>query len=214
MGRAEKARDFERSRERRFSDTDVGKFMNKLGGTAPLDAGLLAGAVQRAAGHGYLRAGLSGAALGFAAENVPLIYDAMFTEPDNPEKRANEAYARELPPGHPRKAEFERYAASLPDRNPVRTQANQELFDPEQAGLRAVGGIIEGGGGAELGAGAIDALGRPFKALGSYGRNLLAGRGPVTPPSPTPGSWNGLEPSELASASPERSVQEASVATR
>jgi hypothetical protein len=98
-----------------------------------------------------LPAGL-GALAGVGAANVPLAYNALFTEPDNPQKRAMEAYARELPPTHPRRAEFEELARTLADANPVRSAAAAEFYDPHKLVERAVMGGTEGLLGGMLGA--------------------------------------------------------------
>jgi hypothetical protein len=90
---AEAARDKELARDRRFSDTEVGKLWDKTGGLAPVLAGTVTGALSRSATgggsamHNYaLPAGL-GALAGVGAANVPLAYNTLFTEPDNPQKR-------------------------------------------------------------------------------------------------------------------------------
>lgn len=163
--KAETARDAELARNRRFSDTATGKVWDATGGAAPVFAGALAGAVGRVASGGgsaiknYLFPMGEGALAGITAANIPLAYNAFMTEPDNPEKRAYEAYARELPPEHPRKQEFANYAQGLDRENPVRAQANKELFDRDQIIKRVLFGGLEGAGGALIGAGAVRAPG-------------------------------------------------------
>jgi hypothetical protein len=170
---AEHARDTELSRERRFSDTAVGKTMDAMGGLAPVAAGLAAGAISRGAtGPGgmvknYLLPGALGAAGGFTAANAPLGYDAFYTDADNPEKAAYQAYSRELPPTHPRKQEFGNYAASLSDKNPVREQAGREFLDDMPK--RALMSGIEGLGGGLVGADAVRLMGRGVNAFAGLG---------------------------------------------
>jgi Skp family chaperone for outer membrane proteins len=183
---AEHARDTELSRERRFSDTTVGKTMDAMGGLAPVAAGLAAGAISRGAtGPGgivknYLLPGALGAAGGFTAANAPLAYDAFYTDADNPEKAAYQAYGRELPPTHPRKQEFLDYAGSLSSKNPVREQAGKEFLDDMPK--RALMSGIEGLGGGLVGADAVRLMGRGFGAA----RNALqpGGSSPVAPAAP------------------------------
>ena len=183
--RAETMRDTELARDRRFSDTEVGKVFDATGGLAPVAAGVAGGAIGRMA-HGPPNSMLSrfavpaveGAGLTFTAANVPLLYNALLTEPDNPEKAGYMAYARELPPGHPRKQEFMDYAQGLPDQNPVREQASREFYD--EMPKRAIMSAIEGGLGGLLGANVVN--------VGSRARNAMLGSGtqPPTPPAPRP----------------------------
>jgi hypothetical protein len=171
VGRAEQARDAALARDRRFSDTEVGKLWDKTGGLAPVAAGALTGAASRLATgggnllHNYALPGGLGVAAGAAANNVPLAYNAILTEPDNPQKRAYEAYARELPPNHPRKQEFADYAASLPAENQVRKAASEEFYDPEKLKERAIMGGIEGGLAGMVGADLVRMAGRPVSAV-------------------------------------------------
>jgi hypothetical protein len=163
---AEKARDFELGRDRRFSDTTLGKTFDALGGSAPFLAGVAGGKLSRwATGPGkvvkdYLLPGVMGTATGFTAANIPLAYNALYTEPDNPKKAGYGAYARELPQGHPRKAEFGAYAESLPDKNPVREQASEEMFDPWRLAERGAISVVEGGGGGLVGSDAVRSAAR------------------------------------------------------
>ena len=147
VGAANDAFNREMSRTRRFEDTEVGKVWDKTGGLAPGLLALGTGGLLRAATGGKLdyraAAGL-GAAEGAAASNIPLGYNALFTPPDNPERRAYEAKARELPQGHPQKEELTAYANTLPVANPIREIASAELYDPKKAGERALFGSIEG----------------------------------------------------------------------
>lgn len=205
--RAESARDFELSRARRFSDTNIGKVWDMTGGAAPLVGGAVAGALGRAATGGgsalknYLMPAGEGAVAGITAANIPLGYNAFFTEPDNPERRAYEAYSRELPAGHPRKQESADYAAGLPSRNPVRDEANKEFFDPSQAAKRVIFGAIEGAGGGVMGANAVRVpgaiaeglAGLPGRLRGAYQKaqpspvEVAPRPGPAGPPTIEPG---------------------------
>jgi hypothetical protein len=172
--RAEEARDQELGRERRFSDTLVGKGMDAMGGLAPAAAGLIGGGLSRLGtgpgvtalgkvGKGYALPILGGAALGATAANAPVAYDAFYTDTDNPNKAGYGAYARELPQSHPRKKEFGAYAAGLPDKNPVREQAGKEFY--EGLAKRSGAGAIEGAGGGWLGADGVGAASRVGRAL-------------------------------------------------
>jgi hypothetical protein len=190
--RAEMARDFELSRDRRFSDTAGGKIYDAMGGTAPIVAGALLGAGSRlATGPGATFAGkalkdyvapiVSGAGAGAAAYNLPLGYDAFSTEAENPQKRGYSAYARELPPTHPRKQEFTDYSSGLPDANPVRAAASKEFYD----GLvkRSAAGALEGTIGGEAGAQAVRTGGRVWNSVSPMVRALL-GKSAMAPASP------------------------------
>jgi hypothetical protein len=178
---AETARNAELARDRRFSDTEMGKVWDKTGGAAPLFAGAATGALTRAlmskGGAGAMKEYVAPAAIGAfegaALSNLPLIYNSNYTEPDNPQKRAFEAYARELPPSHPRKGEYADYAKGLPDKNPVREVASDDLYDPWKAAERMGFGALEGGIGSVVGGkvgsgvrqgmeGLVDALMKPF----------------------------------------------------
>jgi hypothetical protein len=187
---AEAARDNELSRDRRFSDTGVGKVFQAMGGLAPVAAGLLGGGLSRLAtgpGKGltgqvvkdYALPALTGTAAGFTAANAPLAYDAFYTDPDNPQKAAYQAYSRELPQGHPRKQEFGEFAKGLPDKNPVREQAGKEFYD--DFGKRLGMSAIEGGGGALLGSDSVRSV---AKALLGRGRSAAPAMeaGPMAAP--------------------------------
>jgi hypothetical protein len=171
VANAESVRDQELGRVRRFSGTEVGKVFDKLGGTAPVVAGVGAGALTRAAAGpgtsllGKVAPTVSGATAGITALNLPLAYNAFMTEPDNPERAAYGAYARELPPEHPRKQEWAVYASGLPEANPVRSTAADELYDPLKLAERGVFGAIEGGLGGFAGREAVQLLGRGYNAV-------------------------------------------------
>lgn len=162
VSRAETARDEELARARRFQDTRVGKLFDSTGGYAPAVAGGLAGTVGRLATGGgkpflynYLLPAAEGGAAGAFTYNIPLAYDAFLTPVENPERRAYEAYARELPMNHPRRQEWMDYARSLPEANPVRTNASKEFYDPGAATERMLFGAGEGILGGLLGANAV-----------------------------------------------------------
>ncbi len=152
--RAEAARATERARDTRFQDTNVGRLWQSTGGVAPVLAGALTGVLSRAATGGarplvynYLLPGAEGALAGATAYNIPLAYDAFLTPVENPERRATEAYVRELPPNHPRRPEALAALADpnrLPEANPVRRIAAAEFYDPWRMGERVTTGGIEG----------------------------------------------------------------------
>lgn len=179
--KAETVRDAELTRQRRFSDTTVGQTWDKLGGWGPfLVAGGIGGLSRMATGgsknlYNYALPAGEGAVGGALSTNVPLAYNAFMTEPDNPEKRAYEAYARELPPTHPRKAEWDRYAAGLPKANPVRETASDELYNPTKAAERMVFGSIEGIGGGLAGANIVRVPGTIIDRASRYPGRAVAG---------------------------------------
>lgn len=163
------ARDVELGRDRRFSDTEVGKVYDKLGGYAPLVAGFVPGVVSRLAygpaktlGNALLR-DAEGITFGIGANNVPLAYNSFATEVDNPEQRAYAAYAYNLPDGHPDKVKAQAMADSLPKLNPVREESQEELYDPEKLKERAIMGGFEGWGGNRLGQMLTGGLGGLFR---------------------------------------------------
>lgn len=163
------ARDVELGRDRRFSDTEVGKVYDKLGGYAPLVAGFVPGVVSRLAygpaktlGNALLR-DAEGITFGIGANNVPLAYNSFATEVDNPEQRAYAAYAYNLPDGHPDKVKAQAMADSLPKLNPIREESQEELYDPEKLKERAIMGGFEGWGGNRLGQMLTGGLGGLFR---------------------------------------------------
>lgn len=159
VGRAEKSRDTELARKKRFSDTEVGKIYDKTGGAsgpiAGAAAGLVSGVARGSEGvfNRFVMPGAVGAASTYGANTLPLYYNAYLTEPDNPEKEAYQAYARDLPEGHPNKSEAKTYSEGLPKENPVRTQASKELSEGLVPRLVAAGveGVPSGILGAEVG---------------------------------------------------------------
>lgn len=133
---AEDARAQALKRDRRFSDTAVGKVYEKTGGVEGLMAPIAAGMVHRAgvgpkAGvfNSYVAPYLEGSVAAYGANTLPLYYDAYRTESYNPRKEAYDEYSLRLPPGHPRKTEMATYAKGLPDKNPVQAEAQRELSD-------------------------------------------------------------------------------------
>ena len=158
---AEMARDAELARDTRFSDTNVGRMWSQTGALTPALAGFAAGAIGRAASGGgsvlknYVGPAAEGAIAGGLTTNIPLAGDAFFTPADNPQRRAYDAYARELPATHPEKERWSTYAQGLPTENPIRSAAASELYDPRLAGERLGFGALEGIGGGLLGAGAV-----------------------------------------------------------
>ena len=141
--------------------------------------------------RGVVAPGIYGTLAGIGAANVPLAYNALGTEPDNPHKRGYEAYGRELPPSHPRRQEWIDYAAGLPEENPVRTAAAKEFYDWDKFKERAIMGGGEGFLGAELGAN----VGKIVNATGSVAGKLLRGRGGPPPTGATPGGGGAGTPS-------------------
>lgn len=163
------AREKARSRDKRFSDTEVGKVYDKLGGYAPVVAGMVPGAAFALAkgpaktwGDALLRAG-TGAGFGVGAINVPIGYDMAYSPVVNPEKEAMRAYAYNLPDGHPDKAKSEKMAAELPESNPVHSAAQDEFSDLGTMAKRSAWGALEGFGGQELGGLMPRAIGGMFK---------------------------------------------------
>lgn len=151
VARAEAARDEELQRDKRFSDSSVGQIWEKTGVLTPFLGAVGLGALARAAHGGKavgpLETAIAGAGGGAVMANYPLIHNALFTEPDNPQRRAYEAYARELPETHPRKAEWAAYARGLPETNPVRTIARDDLYDLKKLAERSGIGALEGAAG-------------------------------------------------------------------
>ena len=196
---AEAARDKELSRVRRFEDSEIGKLASKSGAITPLAMGAGFGAIQRlAAGPAstfmgkYVAPGLEGWAGAFAGNNLKVASDAFFTDADNPEKAAYQAYARELPPTHPRKREFTDYAGKLQRKNPVREQAGKEFFDEffPRLGASALEGIPTGVTGANL------------PEIMSRLSRMKPGQPVPTPRSPLEGG-GGSAPARVGGQSPE-----------
>ena len=210
---AEGVRDEERGRARRFQDTPVGEVWNATGGLMPAFIGAGVGAISRAATGGGrpvlynygLPAG-EGILAGGLGYNIPLAYDAFMTPVENPERRAIEGYARELPRTHPRRQEWTDYANTLPATNPLRDAARTEFYDPLLFAERFGAGALEGTAGALTGAGLVRIGGRIRRGV----RNpagpspnlapLSPGGAPPQPPQGSPGLANlgGLRPNPPA----------------
>lgn len=198
--RAEDVRAMEESKRRVFKDTEVGKVWEETGGTAPFLLGAASGFIQRGMNPDVSHKTVMGlGALGGAiASNLPLGADAYLVPPvENPDKRAAEGYARELPPTHPRKQEWLDYAASprLPALNPARSEAEKALYDTEHYGLgaakRNLFGAAEGLVGSEAGYGAWHVPARFFNALG---RGAAATAQRILPQGSPPPTGGGAAP--------------------
>lgn len=218
---AESARDAWLARDKRFSDTEVGKVYDAMGGLAPLAAGVGYGTLARVAGGpaksiaGELGRAAGGGAIGFTATNVPLAYNSFATEPDNPQRRAYDEYAYNLPEGHPDKSKAAERAGGMPLENPVRAAASKELYDPWKLAERTGLGLIEGIGGYELGRmvpPAVTATARgAARAPGGLLREVVDGfrngRAERPVPSATMGAAGaGIEPAEQLAGSQTQSV--------
>lgn len=160
---AERARDAELALRRRFEDTETGKLWGKYGVLTPaLLSAVVGGATRGSAalmgksGKPLYEYGLPagfGALTGAVAANYPLAHDIISAPAENPDKRAYEAYARELPAGHPRKDWWASYAKGLDRDNPTRVASTKEFYDPakllERSALGAVEGLVSGPLGAK-----------------------------------------------------------------
>lgn len=187
-------RDAERKRDTRWSDTAFGKYYNETGGAPAWAAAFAGGAgvLDRLAKGApktrgdYARLGVEGAGAASIPINAPLVYNATATEPDNPQRRALEVYARELPNDHPEKQYWMDQANNLPTANPVRETAQKELYDPLKFGERIGMAVAEGaptamtaanvpGALASIGRGALSASGRTSEAIGGIPGRLAVG---------------------------------------
>jgi hypothetical protein len=205
-------------RPKKFKDTAVGELFDKLGVVAPGVVGAGTGAATRgglrAAGVGNklgLMAGpiATGILSGAAAANWPLGHELLVQPPENPEKKAYEAYARELPPTHPRKQEWTNYAERLPEANPARKVASEEFYDPVKLAERSAIGAVEGGlgglMGAEIPAFMYYAGKNTFNALREGGRKSASTMGAadaLAQPAVSPGSANALNRVAAAETGP------------
>lgn len=146
------------NRPKKFSDTAVGQLYDKAGVAAPGLLALGAGALTRSAASlagkeaGMMAPAIMGTKVGVGAAHWPLAHSLLFEPAANPERRAYEGYARELPPDHPRKEEWQSYARGLPEKNPERQFASEEFYDPIKFAERSGLGLIEGVTGGMLGA--------------------------------------------------------------
>ena len=188
--RAEEARDVELGKRKTFQDTNTGKAWDETGGLAPIAIGAVPAFFGRAMNPNQtlLKSGGMGAAAGAFGTNIPLGYDAYATPVEIPERRAYEAYSRELPPTHPRKEEWQGYARGLPAGNPIREEAQKELFHERNAPKRLFFGAGEGALGGEIGHGAWAIPARFFNALGRGAKELAS---PLLPGGPRPSTGGG-----------------------
>lgn len=160
---AERALAEEKGRYKPFSETFVGDLYDKLGIATPALAAMGAGGLSRTAARLFGKEGslvetiipaFTGAGTAGVMANWPLGHEIVFAPAENPERRAYEAYARELPPTHPRKQEWTDYARGLPESNPSRKAAVDEFYDPiklaERTGFGIAEGLISGPGGAHI----------------------------------------------------------------
>lgn len=190
VSRAEKARSEELGRYTPFKETEVGKVYDKLGIMAPAvaaaGAGLIGRTAARLGGNSGLMTdtvvpALTGAGTAGVMAHYPLMHDLVFAPAENPEKRAYQAYARELPVGHPRKEEMRTYAEGLPTENPTREVASREMYDPlkfaERTGIGIAEGLISGPLGAHVSKIAEKVPGVAARGIGSVATNLARAPG-------------------------------------
>lgn len=168
------ARDAALGKASTFEDTNVGKVYRGMGGLGPLVAGMVPGTLATFAKgpaktwEDTILRGLSGAVTGAGASLMPVGYNMTYAPVENPEKKAMEAYAFNLPDTHPDKAKAEAAASRMPDINPVHSAALQEFNDPSAIAKRMGWGALEGATGQEVGSLLPRALGGLFKRE-SYG---------------------------------------------
>lgn len=191
--RADEVYQTEMGRDRRWSDTATGKFLNSMGGIDPfvsaVGAGYGMGKVKAMMGPATSIGGkiaqspfIAGTAAAFGVNNIPDAYNASKLEPDNPRKRALEGRGMELPEGHPDKQSSLDAAAPMKDTNPVRDAALKNLTDPMTMAGRLGYSAMEGLGAHLPGAYAY-AKGK-FKGAGAGagdGATPLAPSGPAAP---------------------------------
>ena len=163
-------------RPKKFNETSVGQVYDKLGVIAPGVIGAGGAAVGRLFSGGgtrmkdYIAPMIVGGATGGVSANWPLGHELIFQPPGNTERKAYQAYARELPAGHPRKQEMRDYAQGLERENPDRAAASQEFYDPIKLAERTGMGVAEGLLGGLIGAHTVGISERGATAT----RNLLA----------------------------------------
>ena len=173
-------------RPKKFNETRVGQVYEKLGVIAPGVIGAGGAAVGRLFSGGgtrmkdYIAPMIVGGATGGVSANWPLGHELIFQPPGNTERKAYQAYARELPAGHPRKQEMSDYAQGLERENPDRAAASQEFYDPIKLAERTGMGVAEGLLGGLIGAHTVGISERGATAI----RNFLARKPP--PPNPPP----------------------------
>lgn len=206
-------------RPKKFNETSVGQVYDKLGVIAPGVIGAGGAAVGRLFSGGgtrmkdYIAPMIVGGTTGGVSANWPLAHELIFQPPGNTERKAYQAYARELPAGHPRKQEMSDYVQGLPLENPDRTAASKELYDPIKLAERTGMGVAEGLLGGLIGGHTVGISERGATAT----RNSLArkpsdpgrrGEPPEVPPNP-PVTYRAYSDLPQSSRSP---VQEAYLA--
>ena len=174
-------------RPKKFSETRTGQVYDELGMVAPMIPAAIGGGLAasglRAAGAGHKAVtgtsmGVGGLAGGLAG-NWPIGHELMSAPSFNPEKRAYQAGAREMPASDSRQAEWRNYAQGLPDDNPERAQAMNQLLNipltVKRSAFPIAEGVLAGWGAADL--------------PGAVGR--LIGRGTGSAPGNTAGHTTG-----------------------
>ena len=213
VARAEQVRADELRRDKKFYDSNLGHVWEKTGAATPLAAAAgLTGVAQlakRAVGSSLTPKEATTLGLGAAipASNYPLLADGYLDTPaDNPVKRAEEAYAYELPAGHPKKAEAEARAAKMDRDNPIRKAAQEDFLNPIGMAGRTVIGIAEGYGGGHLGKFGADLLAKgpgyaaeglaamPGRMWRSASDAFAKGRAPAGPGAGGGGPSTGSQP--------------------
>lgn len=192
--RAEGVRDTELGRQRRFSDTETGKWYEENATWLPFAAAFGGGLASRAfTGPGKSAVGsavkewalpmFTGATLSYGAQNAPEIYDFSVPPAVNPEKEAYSKYAFELPEGHPDKERSADYAAGLPAINPIKSAAIESFKANAPARITAAG--LEGISLGKLGSGAA---GLPRRLINDAQEKVRSPRPASVGARPTEGS--------------------------
>lgn len=182
------------ARDRRFSDTEIGKIYDKVGPAvvAGLAGGLAGGVSKLATPRGsviydYVLPGALGSWAGAKAFNAPLEFNAFSTEPDNQTRLAWQTYAQMLPAGHPEKQRiFD--AVQRGDFGPPENTLQQTALKEYKENLmpRSLFGAASGVTGGILGSEMARAPGRMLEGLAEMpGRvRSAATRGAGASPSP------------------------------
>ena len=208
----------EMARDRRFSDTPVGRVYDATGGLGPAAAAFIGAKLSRmATGPGANLTGqivkdyalplTTGTVTGAITANLPLAYNALATEPDNPKRRMYEALAENLPAGHPKRQEAIarlQDTKALPETNPVRTAASSEFYDPQKMQERLIMGGMEGFGGGLFGTDLVRAIGRGAKGAAN---RLWGAEGAQTTAVPAGVVVAGTPPARGAVATPAAAPQ-------
>lgn len=196
VGMAEASRDQELARQKRFSDTETGKWYEKNATWLPFAAAVGGGLLSRAfTGPGkstvgkafkeYVLPMATGTTVSYGAQNAPEIYDMSVPPAVNPEKEAYRKYAFNLPDGHPDKAKATAYAESLPDVNPVKSAAQESL--QQNAPMRMLAAGLEGVSLGKLGAGAAGLPGRLTNDAAAGFKNFRSRAGGAADEATSPG---------------------------